>query len=62
MNAYLVFDIGVVALLMVNGTAKMTSGKENLQKDDQQYGEWLQADPTQYTRKTVAVISGASFT
>lgn len=37
-------------------------GKENLRKDDQQYGKWRRADPARYTRKTVAVISGASRT
>ena len=35
-------------------------GKGKLRKEDQQYGEWLRADMVRHTRKSVAVISGAS--
>lgn len=35
-------------------------GKGKLKKEDQQYREWLRADMVRHTRKSVAVISGAS--
>lgn len=34
-------------------------GKGKLHREDQHYGEWLRADPTRPSRKTVAVIPGA---
>ena len=33
-------------------------GRGKLNRDDQRYGEWLRAEPTYQSRKTVAVISG----
>nr|POF14650.1 hypothetical protein CFP56_26751 [Quercus suber] len=35
-------------------------GKGSLKKDDQQYEEWLLADPVRHTRKMVVVVSGNS--
>ena len=37
-------------------------GKENMKKDDRQFGEWLRADTFRPTRKTVIVIQGSSHT
>lgn len=34
--------------------------KGRLEKEDQQYGEWLCANPVRHTRKTVVVVSGSS--
>ena len=34
--------------------------KGNLKKEDQQYGEWLRAEQTRQTKKSVAVISGSA--
>jgi len=33
-------------------------GKGRLKKEEQQYGDWLHADPVRHTRKTVVVVSG----
>nr|POE98201.1 uncharacterized protein CFP56_72581 [Quercus suber] len=33
-------------------------GRGKLSRDDQQYGEWLRAEPVRQSKKTVAVISG----
>ena len=33
-------------------------GQGKLNRDDQQYGEWLRAEPIRQSRKTVAVILG----
>ena len=35
-------------------------GKGSLSKDNQQYGEWLRADPVRQTWKTVVVVAGSS--
>ncbi|KAK7828873.1 hypothetical protein CFP56_029862 [Quercus suber] len=35
-------------------------GKGKLRKEDQQYGDWLRADMVRHTRRSIAVISGAS--
>lgn len=35
-------------------------GKGSLSKDNQQYGEWLRADPVRQTRKTVVVVARSS--
>ena len=35
-------------------------GKGRLKKEEQQYGNWLRADPVRYTRKTMEVISGSA--
>ena len=37
-------------------------GKENMKKDDRQFGEWMRADTFRPTRKTVIVIQGSSHT
>ena len=35
-------------------------GKGSLKREDQQYGEWMQAEQVRQTRKSVVVISGSS--
>ena len=35
-------------------------GKGRLKKEEQQYGDWLRADPVHHTRKTMEVISGSA--
>jgi len=34
--------------------------KGRLKKEDQQYGEWLRANPVRHTQKTIVVVSGSS--
>ena len=36
-------------------------GRGKLSRNDQQYGEWLRAEPIQESRKTVAMISGKMY-
>ena len=35
-------------------------GKGSLKREDQQYGEWMQAEQVRQTQKSVVVISGSS--
>lgn len=63
MNGSLIFAIGVGELVMAIEIVNCGSvAKGILRKEDQQYGDWLQADAVRATRKIVAVISGTSHT
>ena len=35
-------------------------GKGRLKKEEQQYRDWLRADPVRHTRKTMVVVSGSA--